>query len=426
MAAPDDAPAPVGEPEPSAKTPRWRRRIKRLATRLGASAGFRFAFFSALAATFAWPVLMAAPQLNEFRDFHILGLYQHSAVDAVTRFGQLPLWDPYFCGGQYSLGNPQTRWASPLFLLSLLFGPFRGDGVAIFAMTLIGQEGMFRWLRDHTGGRWGPLLVAPMFPMHGWFAALHFLGWHHFFSFAFVPWALLGVRRCAQGHSIGVFLVAASLALMLASGGHYPIPMTALFAVFEVMWIWGPKVRRPQTLRLPLTISILALIVSAELALFRLWPVLETLAAAPRIMLGTPGVGLPALGAMVIDPMVPVNGDLPPKIFYLPVVAAVLVAVGVWGRRSLFAILMISLSVWGRARVRRRTLALRLDSKAPAAGDDTVPGTLPAVCDLECKHSGKPGREATHSLATAPRWPVCVGGLHRGVWTTRAESLARR
>jgi len=45
---------------------------------------------------------------------------------SVAHFHQLPLWNPYECGGTPMIGDPQSRVLTPFFLIHLLFGPVVG------------------------------------------------------------------------------------------------------------------------------------------------------------------------------------------------------------------------------------------------------------------------------------------------------------
>ena len=171
----------------------------------GGSAGgacpFRAAVFALFALAVTWPVLATAGSMNIFRDAQVLYAYERDAAWSVLHFGSLPLWDPYYCGGLYALGTPQSRFASPTFLLSLLFGPARGEALTIFAMVVLGLEGTFRYLRIRGGGPLGALLAAPVFAMSGVFIASPFLGWTNFFGFELVPWVLLFLRRALRGET---------------------------------------------------------------------------------------------------------------------------------------------------------------------------------------------------------------------------------
>ena len=49
-------------------------------------------------------------------------LYHGVPYQSIIEHGQFPLWNPYSCGGNPMLANPQSRFLSPLFLIDLAFG----------------------------------------------------------------------------------------------------------------------------------------------------------------------------------------------------------------------------------------------------------------------------------------------------------------
>jgi len=77
--------------------------------RLAERTAVRIAIFAVIATIVVWMLLPTAGWLNEYRDAQVLTLHERAAVDAVRRFGQIPLWDPWYCGGLYGLGEPQSR-----------------------------------------------------------------------------------------------------------------------------------------------------------------------------------------------------------------------------------------------------------------------------------------------------------------------------
>src|SRR5438046_1688384 len=130
----------------------------------------RLALYAAIALVLVWSALPDAAHMNEYRDAQVLALYEHVAVDTVKRFGEVPLWNPYYCGGLDALGAPQSRWASPAFLFSLLFGPERAEIIVVFLFAVLGMEGMYRWLRLRVASAAPAAVVAPAFAMCGQFS----------------------------------------------------------------------------------------------------------------------------------------------------------------------------------------------------------------------------------------------------------------
>jgi hypothetical protein len=247
-------------------------------------------------------LLSVASSLNSFRDAHVLGHYESAAADAVLRFHQLPLWDPYYCGGMYLLGTPQARFVSPTFLLTLLFGETRGEALTAFAMTLIGLEGTFRYARSQGARSAGALLGAPLFALSGVFALAPALGWINFFSFELLPWAAFGARTAFLGRRSGVVIAAASLGWCIGFGGTYTAPLALIWCAFEALdsLTARPRASRPGAW---IVHAGLITVLAVSLAAVRLWPIAETLSDGRRVIGGTPGNSWPRLIGMLLQGM---------------------------------------------------------------------------------------------------------------------------
>jgi hypothetical protein len=261
----------------------------------------RMAFFALVALLAAWPLLSTAPLLNEFRDAHVLSHYERVAVDTVLHHHQVPLWDPYYCGGLYLLGSPQARFASPTFLLSLLFGESRGEGITVFFLFIVGLEGAFRYARSRRASASASALCAPIFALSGLFAVAPSLGWINFFGFQILPWAALGVRQAVRGDRRGILVATVSLAWCVGFGGTYAAPMAALWCAFEVLDTLLRR-RRPRQLGVALGMAAVTAALALGLAAFRLWPVWDTLRSAPRVIGGTPGTTVRVVLRMLLRP----------------------------------------------------------------------------------------------------------------------------
>jgi hypothetical protein len=227
--------------------------------------------------------------LNDFRDSHYFTLFEEAARISVAKFHELPLWDPYYCGGVSGLGTPSARFVSPTFLLTLAFGTLRADALIGMAMTVIGLEGTYRYLSSRGGGTLPAALAAPVFALSGVFAHTPTMGWTNFYGFELVPWALLGIRQAIGGSRRGVVIAALAVAWMVGFGGTYTGPLTLLAAAVEVIEALIKRARRPRAMGYALSMGILVVILAAACSLVRLWPVAETLSASPRILGGTPG-----------------------------------------------------------------------------------------------------------------------------------------
>lgn len=298
----------------------------------------RWFFFSLLAAAAAWPYLATAGAFNGFRDAQVLWLYEDQARRSVLDFGQLPLWNPDFCGGLPALATPQSRFASPPFLLTLLFGTTRAEPLVVFAMVLLALFGAYRFARSHGARALGATLGAPLFGLMGVFACAPFLGWFGFLGFALLPWVLEGVRRAAKGDQGGVVQVALATAFIVGFGGTYVAPITLVACVVEIALLAGA--RRGRIALGPLAAAgVLALGASA----FRLWPVWEELHRGPRVIAGLSGNGILSLGANLFGTW-PI---LTNEVWYLVTVpGAVLASLALLRRRAWWVLGPVLVWLW--------------------------------------------------------------------------------
>ncbi|MBN1605232.1 MAG: hypothetical protein JW940_01290 [Polyangiaceae bacterium] len=314
---------------------------------LSASPWVRLGAFCFIALVALQPALGRAGLLNEIRDAQFLFAYDMSAVDSVLYYGQLPLWNPYYCGGIYALGAPEVSFVSPTFLLSLLLGPARALSLTAFVMTVLGMEGFFRWLRLGTGSSLGPALFAPILGLNGLFAGAYFNGWTHFYGFELVPWVLWGVRLAVCAQARGVLAAVLGLGWMIGFGGTYAPLYTVLFAGLEILFTLG--FRRHVGLSLGARAGWLAVAaaLSVGVSAFRLWPLLETMASAPRVMAGSPGDSLSVLAEALFSAAAPGARDLGMAgRYYFGLSVLPLVALGPGRRRRWFAVLLLALSMW--------------------------------------------------------------------------------
>jgi hypothetical protein len=294
----------------------------------------------------SWPALGSASLLSMYQDAQHLTLFEEAARIAVARFHELPLWDPYYCGGIPALGTPSARFAAPTFLLTLAFGTLRGASLASFAMTILGMEGAFRYARARGAGTFPATTAAPLFALSGLFAHATLVSWTNFFGFELVPWVLWGTRLALRDNRRGLVLAALSMAFIVGFGGTYTAPLTALAVGFEVASKVVADVRRSQPVSRTLAHACIALALvalSLAVSMVRLWPVAENLAASPRLLGGKPGL---ELGAVLHALFGDVGnrwskGDLLVGLPALP-----LAVLGALRRRSLSLVISIALCVW--------------------------------------------------------------------------------
>ena len=266
------------------------------ATRLVACTPLRLGGLLAIALLACAPCIPFAAGMNDFHDAQYLSAYERHALISVRHFLQLPLWDPYSCGGMYGLSAPQTRFASPFFLLTLLLGVERASVVLFVLLPALSMEGMYRYARSWGALSLPALAMAPAFPLCGFFAHSFQYGWVHFLSFCLVPWILLFLRRALRGDARAALLCAVTIAATVGFGGSYTLPMTMVLAPVELFDALLPRLGRfggygSRTVqRAGGAVRGLLLLIPLVLgiAAFRLWPMLESVEATMRTMGGQP------------------------------------------------------------------------------------------------------------------------------------------
>ena len=339
-------------PELLTRTPT---RTDRVYTAMRHAAGnpfIRAGWFSLVALAAMWSALGTANLLNIYQDAQHFTLFEEAARLSVAKFHQLPLWDPYYCGGIAGLGTPSARFASPTFLITLLFGSLRGATLTSFVMTVVGLEGTFRYVRARGGGTLPALSVAPVFALSGLFAHATLVAWTNFFSFELVPWALLGIRLALGGSRRGLVLGAGSIAWMIGFGGTYTAPLTALAAAFEAAWMLGSQLRRGKRvssvsrghrLGLAALMGVLLVLLALGLSMVRLWPVAETLAASPRLLGGKPGTSPIWVWRFLFGER---SNQWMKADFLIGLPVLPIVILGLWRKRSIAPAVSIALFVW--------------------------------------------------------------------------------
>lgn len=150
----------------------------------------------------------------------------------ILHFHQLPLWNPYRCGGMPMLGHPQSAMASPFLLLDLLFGPMIGTHLAVVIHIAIAFSGACFLARAVGISRLGATAAGGCFAGSSWYYMHMAAGHADFLSYTYAPWAIaffyLSVQRRRMTFAALSGLV---VALMYLEGGVYEAPQTALMLI---------------------------------------------------------------------------------------------------------------------------------------------------------------------------------------------------
>lgn len=159
----------------------------------GAELGLAALIAAVAAALFVWPLLSASGRwgINDW-DQHQLyyGFVRWSLVDR----GEWPLWNPFMCGGNPALANPQSFSGSPLSLLVLGFDDLLGMRLLAWLYAALGAWGAWLFARRLGCSPLSAWLPAAAFGLGSTYALHVATGHSTWFAMAWLPLALAGLH----------------------------------------------------------------------------------------------------------------------------------------------------------------------------------------------------------------------------------------
>ncbi len=186
-----------------------------------------------LLATFFCLPLFAAPNALGRGDWDQHLFYYAAVVKSVVEYGQLPFWNPWYCGGNILWQNPQVALLSPVYPLTLVMQLSLAMKVNIVLHYWLGLTGMHVLLTRGAGVTFLPAVVylSVVYVASG-APALHLAVGHSVFLSAFyLPFLMFFFLRAVRERRVrDAVLGGACLALMVLNGGLHVVPM-AVFAV---------------------------------------------------------------------------------------------------------------------------------------------------------------------------------------------------
>jgi hypothetical protein len=227
---------------------------------------------------FSYPILEHLSRVGGFYDFDLMLELHWAAAHSVARFHQLPLWNPYKCGGIPMLANPQSRIVTPFFALSLLFGPFVGLNLEIPLHLAIGWSGGYVLARVQGLSRSAGVVCGSIFAGSSWFPLHIGVGHPAFLPALYLPWIVAFLwLSFARRKLFPVAMAAAVVALMLGEAGVY-----AIGQVFLLAGLLGFTIAISERRWWPIVVVAALALFSIGFAAVKLLPTLELMRAHPR------------------------------------------------------------------------------------------------------------------------------------------------
>ena len=191
----------------------------------------RFAYlavYAALSVMFCWP-LFAQPYAGGTGDWDQHTFYYVSVFHSLAH-GQLPFWNPWYCGGNVLWQNPQVSLVSPVYLLALVMPFTLAMKLNVVLHYLAGCVGMHLVVRRIAGVRSPAIVVyaVALFVFSGGMA-LHIRTGHvNFLPVFLLPALVYCFYRGIAGHVHSLIAGGVIAGFAALNGGAHVVPLAAI------------------------------------------------------------------------------------------------------------------------------------------------------------------------------------------------------
>lgn len=244
----------------------------------------------------AWGIILGmaadvvAPAFRELRlygvhDWDPMELYRYLVYKTMVRFHQFPFWNPYTCGGHPVWGGSESdsTIVSPFFPFYLALKLPVAMRVELLGSALLSVVGTWLFAGRLTSSPAVRAFVVVLFAVNSRWAMQASVGhvWH--LAYEWTPWALyfldgafvLSTASKFPGRNIA--WAGASLAMMVYTGGIYPLPQTVV-----VIGLYATAYSIIVRDWRPLFCAVAAGVVSFGLSAPKLLPTLDLFGRFPR------------------------------------------------------------------------------------------------------------------------------------------------
>lgn len=196
--------------------------------------------------------------------------YAESAIISIIKYHQLPLWNPYHCGGIPKIGNPQSNFLNPLFLIVLISGPVVGYKILFLTYFFIGLYGFYLLGQYLKISKISSIALSATYMFSGITFMPLASGVTNFFPLALLPLLYLSFLKKQ------VLLSGLILTLIFFGGYHYILNIILFLFIISLTEIYSQKSLQP------LKTFIISSLVFLSLSSIKLIPMLEITLSYPR------------------------------------------------------------------------------------------------------------------------------------------------
>jgi hypothetical protein len=230
---------------------------------------------------------------------------RYLTTKSILRYHQFPFWNPYACGGHpaWDAFESDPNVVAP-WLPAYLFVPFPlALRIEVAGWTVLAAVGAWLFASRFTHSRALRALVAVLFALNSRWTMQIAVGhmWHP--TYAWMPWVLYFYDRAAgsaplsgRPRRLDVVLAGVCLAMLVYTGGIYPLPHTGfVLVVYSALLAIGMRSI------VPLTRMAACALLGAGLSAPRLLPILGMLRRYPRLTESTETMSFGDLVQLVVS-----------------------------------------------------------------------------------------------------------------------------
>ncbi len=232
----------------------------------------------AFALVFCFPLLAHLTTGGTFDDWDQNSASQWSAYWVIHRYHQFPFWNPFECGGMPLLGDPQSHFVTPWFLLTMIFGPVVGLHLQVIIYDALAWAGGYVLGRVLGLRRISAICIGTAFAGSSWFF-LHVAAGHIvLLTFVYLPWIIAaGWAASERGQLRYAALCGAVIALSIFEGNPFPPLYEGLTLALVLLGRAAVQLNAR-----PVFALVLAGVFAVGLGAVKGLPAVETMASHPR------------------------------------------------------------------------------------------------------------------------------------------------
>lgn len=261
--------------------------------------------FLTLVCIFLFPVITSSTNLGiQDWDHHIA--YLESARNSVLTYKQIPLWNPYHCGGLPALGDPQSGIISITFLLVLIFGTVVGVKLSLITHFFIALFSCFKLLEYIKFSKRASIFGSIVFAFSGVASSALSVGMLPFLYFSYLPLAALFIYKGLKEKEILKNSLISGLALALIFYGGYQVtmftlPVIAIYFIIESLFTKSIK---------PLKVGLLVFTFFVLFSLPKLILSIQFINQFPRVIDDKSGYSLASFFYFLVSPTQNIHNSL--------------------------------------------------------------------------------------------------------------------